>query len=75
MKKQVLGYVIKQNAEGIYYLDKNESLHYQAKGTLPEFKSIDENTYVLYTTETFEDVMNSYKGHKTIDYQKSRVLH
>ena len=63
-------YIINKNAEGIYYLDENGSLHYQAKGTLPEFKSIDESTYVLYTTETFEDVMNSYKSHKAIDLSK-----
>lgn len=63
-------YVINQNAEGIYYLDENESLHYQDKSTLPEFKSIDENTYVLYTTETFEDIINSYKSHKGIDLSK-----
>lgn len=65
--------IVNQNAEGIYYIDEDQLLHHSDKikrVTQDEFENVDEDTYVLYTTETVEDLMNSYKRHKEIDLSK-----
>ena len=62
--------ILNQNGEKKYYLDENEVLHYCNDSTFFEFQKDDETTCVLYTTETFEDIINSYKRHQIIDLSK-----
>lgn len=61
------------NVEGVYYIDEDKRLHYSdelKKVTPDEFENIDEDTDVLYTTETFEDLISSYKIHQDINLKK-----
>lgn len=65
--------IVNPNAEGVYYIDEDQLLHHSDKikrVTQDEFENVDEDTYVLYTTETVEDLMNSYKRNKGIDLSK-----
>lgn len=54
---------------GAYYF-KNNSIDYDdklEKVTKDDFENVDEDTLIFYTTETIQDLMNSYKKYSEID--------
>lgn len=65
--------IASQNTDGVYYIDEYQSLHYgdeYSEITEEELKNIGKNVDIIYTTENFEDVINSYKEYKEIDFSK-----
>lgn len=57
---------------GAYYL-KNNNISYDCeleKLTKEDFENIDEDMLVFYTTETTQDLMNSYKKYSEIDLRE-----
>ena len=57
---------------GAYYI-QNNSIKYDVeldKVTQADFKNIDKDTLAFYTTETIDDLLNSYKNHSEIDLEK-----
>ena len=58
--------------KGAYYF-KNNSIRYDDKLEKikeDDFVNIDEETLIFYTTETIQDLMNSYKEHSEIDLRQ-----
>lgn len=58
---------------GAYYI-QNNNIKYDCeldKVTKDDFENIDEDSLVFYTTETIEDLLNSYKNHSEIDLEKN----
>lgn len=58
---------------GAYYL-QNNCIKYDCtldKVTKDDFDNIDDDTLIFYTTETIEDILNSYKNHSEIDLEKN----
>ena len=57
---------------GAYYI-QNNSVNYDVnldKVTIKSFENIDEDTLIFYTTETIDDLLNSYKKHSEIDLRE-----
>ena len=57
---------------GAYYI-KNNNVNYDAnldKFNTNSFDNIDEDTLIFYTTETIDDLLNSYKKHSEIDFSE-----
>ena len=57
---------------GAYYI-QNNSVNYDVnldKVTIKAFENIDEDTLIFYTTETIDDLLNSYKKHSEIDLRE-----
>ena len=62
----------KEDGTGAYYLKKN-SISYDdklEKVTKNDFENLDEDTLIFYTTETIDDLMNSYKKYSEIDLRE-----
>lgn len=57
---------------GAYYIENNSICydHQIDKVTKDDFENIDEDTLIFYTTETIEDLLNSYKKHSEIDLRQ-----
>lgn len=58
---------------GAYYI-QNNNIKYDCgldKVTQDDFENIDEDSLVFYTTETIEDLLNSYKNYSEIDLEKN----
>lgn len=55
-----------------YYIENNNIFYNYKLGkvTKDDFENIDEDTLTFYTTETIEDLLNSYKKHEEIDFRK-----
>jgi hypothetical protein len=65
--------IVNPNIDGVYYINEYELLNYSDKlnkVTQNDFENVDQDTYILYTTETVEDIMNSYKKYADIDLSK-----
>ena len=57
---------------GAYYV-QNNSVNYDVnldKVNIKSFENIDEDTLIFYTTETMDDLLNSYKKHSEIDLRE-----
>ena len=57
---------------GAYYI-QNNCVNYDVnldKVTIKSFENIDEDTLIFYTTETIDDLLNSYKKHSEIDLRE-----
>lgn len=57
---------------GAYYI-QNNSVKYDVnldKVNIKSFENIDEDTLVFYTTETIDDLLNSYKKHSEINLRE-----
>lgn len=66
--------VINSNGEDVYYIDKDNILRKEeipTKLSKPKF----ENPDIFYTTETFDDVVGSYKIYKDIDLDNIESLY
>ena len=58
---------------GAYYIHNNR-IKYDCgldKVTKDDYENIDKDTLTFYTTETIEDLLNSYQNHSEIDLEKS----
>lgn len=65
--------VINSNTGEIYYLDRDKKLHNSNNiemKTDSDIENTNDDTYILYTTENIEDLINSYKSHEEIDLSK-----
>lgn len=57
---------------GAHYI-QNDNIKYDCnldKVTKETFKDIDEDTLIFYTTETMEDILNSYRKHPVVELKK-----
>ena len=71
-KDGVIKLAVEEERTGAYYL-KNNCINYDdklEKVTKDDFENIDEDTLVFYTTETVEDLMNSYKKYPEINLRE-----
>lgn len=70
-KEDFIKLAIKEGC-GAYYI-QNNSVNYDVnldKVTIKSFENIDEDTLIFYTTETIDDLLNSYKKHSEIDLRE-----
>lgn len=61
--------LLTENEEGVYYI-KDNILYYDHqtnKDRKKDLENLDEDTIIFYTTETIEDIINSYKKYPEID--------
>lgn len=64
--------VINQNGNVLYYIDEWENLKDNEDETIPsvELHDIDGEMTYLFTTETLDDILLSFKKHENIDFNK-----
>ena len=61
-----------EEVPGVYYFKNNSIIYDEQLGKVidDDFKNLDEDTLVFYTTETIDDLMNSYKKYPEINLRE-----